>query len=145
VDDQILNTIRTALDTALQPIIDNLADTVERLDKIETGLKCIEDKIDSFKGDIEFTYLKTSKIELEVHRLKEIRAKVKLIEPITHKVEKSGNSQFQSYMVEKEFISIIDDIVEDTPGGKHLFINGAIKFFIIDVFPEFADRIPIKE
>jgi len=66
--------------------------------------------------------------------------------PKIHKREKIHDTHTsQAYMIENELISIVDEIVGDTWGGKYRFVNEAIKLMIYQEFPEYIDRIREKE
>lgn len=61
--------------------------------------------------------------------------------PKIHKREKITDTHTsQAYMIEKELIDIIDDIVGDAWGGKYRFV-----LMIYQEFPEYANRIRVKE
>jgi hypothetical protein len=66
--------------------------------------------------------------------------------PKVHKSEKIHDTHTsQAYMIENELIAIMNDIIGDTWGGKYRFVNESIKLMIYQEFPEYIDRIRVKE
>ncbi|WP_025690828.1 hypothetical protein [Paenibacillus zanthoxyli] len=83
--EQIVKMLETVLDLKLKPIKDDISDMKqdirdlsEKFDLLSSEqpsdtlamLQIINTKLDSIQKDVEFTYLKTSKNELEINRLK---------------------------------------------------------------------------
>ncbi|WPS85434.1 hypothetical protein SMD22_02040 (plasmid) [Brevibacillus halotolerans] len=72
-------------------------------------------------------------------------------QPIAYKPKKHKKKRLidtheqKSYYIEKEIVEIIEEIVGDDTGGKYRFVNEALKLLIYQEYPEYAQRIKIRE
>jgi hypothetical protein len=115
----------------------------------------VDKLINSIKSDIELTLLIVSSNELEIeqsdhHDCKEVSRDTNLTDN-TYRTEKykhvkvKSTHKYQTYMIDKELISIINIIVGDARGGKYCFVNEAIKLAIYQEFPQYAERIRVND
>ncbi|MCA1291950.1 hypothetical protein LBW89_02840 [Paenibacillus sp. alder61] len=64
MNDELLKSVSELLDQKLAPL-------QQKIEVVDDKLSRLEEKMDTLAADVEFTYQKTSRNELEINRLKQ--------------------------------------------------------------------------